>query len=123
MEASTHSFNEPEPIEAFDLLDEFAANPLTENVDLTVADNSDDAANILADEEDENALNMLVEWMISKADVIPSVSRKYGIILLGEGIGSVNRLRKRLQKEGNTFLSKVGFKDDDAEEIILALNR
>ena len=77
---------------------------------------------IIVDKDDEENFRALTEWLLKKADIIPSLTRKYSQIFLNEGVGSVSRLHKRVKKD-HDFLVKVGIKEDDVEEIILALNR
>jgi hypothetical protein len=64
----------------------------------------------------------LVDWLIRSADVVPSLARKYGQVLLDEGIASIERLQRKLQKDP-LALVKLGFKEDDIEEIFISLQR
>ena len=77
---------------------------------------------LIIDKDDEENFKVLTNWLLKKAEIIPSLTRKYGQIFLNEGVGSVSRLHKRVKKDRG-FLSRVGIKEDDIEEIVLALNR
>lgn len=77
---------------------------------------------LIIDKDDEENFKSLTEWLLKKAEIIPSLTRKYSQIFLNEGVGSVSRLHKRVKKD-HGFLSRIGIKEDDIEEIILALNR
>ena len=77
---------------------------------------------IIINHDDETQFQNLVVWLVKNADIVPSMARKYSQILLENGIGSVLRLQKKFQKDSQ-FLNKLGFLEDDVEEITVALHR
>ncbi|RYH14740.1 toll/interleukin-1 receptor domain-containing protein [archaeon] len=63
------------------------------------------------------------DWIIENTDVVPNFATKYATMLVEKGVGSVEKLKKKLVKNPN-FLGDLGFDEDDAEEITLvALGR
>ena len=65
--------------------------------------------------DDEN-LSILIEWMIKEADILPSNALAYAQSFIQNGIGSFNRIAKRIQRDPHFFLS-LGVSLDDAEEV------
>jgi hypothetical protein len=89
---------------------------------LLQSENFQSDPSIIIDLDDENNFAQLTEWMVKVVEIVPSLARKYSQLFLSEGIGSISRLKKRLKKDPQ-FLKLVGIKDDDVEEILLALDR
>lgn len=77
---------------------------------------------IIINTEDQENFHKLTEWLINIVEITPYLSKKYSQVLLEEGIGSIHRLKKRIKKDKD-FLNSIGIKEDDAEEILLALQR
>lgn len=89
---------------------------------LVVLDSVLEDEGIKIDNDDMDQYQKLVDWLIRSADIVPSQARKYGQVLLDEGIASTERLQKKLQKDPQ-ILIKLGIKEDDIEEIFISLQR
>ena len=85
---------------------------MNENVDEQVA----------VDEDDEEALDVLTTWLVDMADILPSLARRFGAMFINDGVGSIRRLAKRVERE-REYMETVGVPMDDAEEIYGALQR
>ena len=82
---------------------------------------SEGSSNAEIDEDDEENLFDIVHWFSKEGDVLPSIAKKYAKLLIGDGIGSIARLAKRVKKEGRKVLTNLAFKSPDVDEIIAAL--
>ena len=74
------------------------------------------------DEDDEEALDVLTTWLVDMADILPSLARRFGAMFINDGVGSIRRLAKRVERE-REYMETVGVPMDDAEEIYGALQR
>jgi len=77
---------------------------------------------VAVDEDDEEALDVLTTWLVDMADILPSLARKFGALFINDGVGSIRRLAKRVERE-REYMENVGVPMDDAEEIYGALQR
>lgn len=77
----------------------------------------------MSTEEREDLLlrEQISEWLIKEAGVLPTRAKGYAEILLGEGIGSMSRVRRKLNRDP-FFLRSLKFDKDDADEIADALH-
>ena len=82
---------------------------------------SDASSSAGIDEDDEENLFEIVQWFSKEGDVLPSIAKKYAKLLVGDGIGSIARLAKRMKKEGRNVLTNLAFKAPDVDEIIAAM--
>mmetsp|Transcript_1159 Transcript_1159/g.1881 ORF Transcript_1159/g.1881 Transcript_1159/m.1881 type:complete len:1768 (-) Transcript_1159:205-5508(-) len=73
-------------------------------------------------EKDAIVSQHLAEWISKSTNIAPSVSSEYANLLVRNGQGSVRRLHKTLQKDGD-FLLSVGIPSDDERAICGALIR
>jgi hypothetical protein len=92
-----------------------------ENLHLT-ADLIEEIDTYGTDKEDEENFEQLVTFLKTEAEIVPSHAKKYAQMFLDEGFGSTSRLLKKIHKDKN-FLEKIGIKEDDIEEITMALNK
>ena len=99
----------------------------TEQSDMPTEDNEDMNENleeeqVAVDEDDEEALDVLTTWLVEMADILPSLARRFGAMFINDGVGSIRRLAKRVERE-REYMETVGVPMDDAEEIYGALQR
>ena len=85
-------------------------------------ENVDDEEAVAVDEDDEEALDVLTTWLVDMADILPSLARRFGALFINDGVGSIRRLAKRVERE-REYMETVGVPIDDAEEIYGALQR
>jgi hypothetical protein len=98
----------------------FGAAPAEEGDE---SDEDEDGPKIVVDEDDEENLFELRQWFAKEASVLPSVAKKYAKLLIKDEVGNVQRLAKRLRKEGRDYLHGLGFKTADTDDIVDAMNR
>ena len=58
----------------------------------------------------------ILKGHLVQADVVEAIAERYVDILFQHGVGSIEKLRKKLDKN-ETFLIQLGFDDTDAEDI------
>mmetsp|Transcript_17723 Transcript_17723/g.25570 ORF Transcript_17723/g.25570 Transcript_17723/m.25570 type:complete len:643 (+) Transcript_17723:39-1967(+) len=62
----------------------------------------------------------LVNWFVKEVKVVPKVAEKYSHLLIEAEVGTIDRLKKKLNKNQN-FLLEKGFDEDDSDDIIKAM--
>lgn len=79
-------------------------------------------SNVDANLDSKNEVNLseLTDWMVNKADILPSNAFKYATVIIKNEIGSFNRIAKRLTRNPQFFID-IGISLDDAEEIARAM--
>ena len=65
---------------------------------------------------------MFADWMafFNSVQIVPHIAERYARVLLDAGVGSMDRLKKKLERN-QLFLHEHNFDQDDAEEILKAL--
>ena len=58
----------------------------------------------------------ILKGHLVQADVVEAIAERYVDILFQHGVGSIEKLRKKMDKN-ETFLLELGFDDTDAEDI------
>ena len=65
---------------------------------------------------------MLADWMafFNEVRIVPHIAERYARVLLDAGVGTTDRLKKKLEKN-KQYLQEINFDEDDADEIVKAL--
>ncbi|RYG69960.1 sel1 repeat family protein [archaeon] len=73
-------------------------------------------------EQEQQMLAALRDWILNNTSVVPKFASQYAQQLMDGGVGSVEKLAKKLTRKA-TYLLDLGLDEDDAEEIALAVKK
>jgi hypothetical protein len=88
----------------------------------TVPIDDDDVPEPEIDELDSDHHFELMTWMIKKPEIVPSLASAYATLFIQNGLGSFNRIAKKISRVPD-YMVKIGIKPDDAEEIAIVMHK